>query len=234
MKEEKPIIVALDVDSKAKALKLVQELGDLVGGFKVGLELVHRAGLGIIREIKERGGRVFYDGKFNDIPHTVAQAVRACASLGAWMLDVHSLGGRKMMEEAVKAVREEAEKLGIIPPLVLAVTVLTSLEEEDLREIGIYYSPGEIVGRLALLAKKSGCDGVVASPKEIGMVRDICGKDFLIVCPGIRWEGKTENHRRFASPREALALGANYLVIGRPILGAPSPRKALIDILQNI
>ncbi len=234
MKREKPLIIALDVEDKKRALGLVEELGDLVGGFKVGLELVHRAGLGIIGEIKEKGGRIFYDGKFNDIPHTVAQAVRACVSLGVWMLNVHSFGGRKMMEEAVKAAREEANRLGVASPLVLAVTVLTSLDGEALSEMGIYSTPEELVGRLSLLARESGCDGVVASPREIETVREKCGEDFLIVCPGIRLYGNIEDHKRFATPKEALERGANYLVIGRPILSAPSPRKALLDILESI
>lgn len=234
MSEDKPLIVALDVDSKEKALSIVEEVGDLVGGFKVGLELVHRAGLGIIKEIQSRGGRVFYDGKFNDIPHTVAQAVRACIALHIWMLNVHAFGGRKMMVEAVKAAREESERLGVKPPIILAVTVLTSLEKEDLREIGIYSSPRKMVERLALLAKESGCDGVVASPREIEIIRDKCGEDFLIVCPGIRWEKEVEDHRRFATPKEALEQGANYLVIGRPILSASSPRKAMLKILEEI
>lgn len=213
---------------------MVEELGDLVGGFKVGLELVHRVGLGIIEEIRKRGGRVFYDGKFHDIPHTVAQAVRACVGLGVWMLNLHSFGGRKMLEEAVKAGREEAEKLGVAPPLIVAVTVLTSLDEEALKEVGTNLRVEELVGRLALLAKESGCDGVVASPREIEIVREKCGEDFLIVCPGIRWDTSIEDHKRFASPKEALRRGANYLVIGRPILRAPSPRQALLYILENI
>lgn len=234
MRGDSPIIVALDVGDKERALRLVDELKDLARGFKVGLELVHRVGLGIIREIRERGGYVFYDGKFNDIPHTVAQAARACLPLGVWMLDVHSFGGRKMMEEAVKAVKEEGEKLGIEPPLVLAITVLTSLDEEGLREIGIYSNSEELVGRLSLLAKESGCDGVVASPREIEIIRERCGEDFLVVCPGIRLDGDIGDHKRFATPREALERGANYLVIGRPILSAISPQQAFLDILESI
>lgn len=234
MREDNPIIVALDVGEKERALGLVEELKDLAGGFKVGLELIHRVGFGIIKEIRERGGRVFYDGKFNDIPHTVAQAGRACVSLGVWMFNVHSFGGRDMMEETTKAVKEEAEKLGVTPPLVLAVTVLTSLDEGRLKEIGVCLNTTELVGRLALLAKESGCNGVVASPQEVEIIRERCGKDFLIVCPGVRVDRKPEDHRRFSTPREALEKGANYLVIGRPIVNAPSPRDALLNILKEV
>ena len=234
MKLESPIIVALDFPEREKALLLVEELKDLVAGFKVGLELVHFAGLGIIEEIKNRGGKVFYDGKFHDIPNTVARAAKACVSLGVWMFNIHSLGGREMMEEAVKAVKEESKRLGIKPPLVLAVTILTSLDEERLREMGIELEVGEMVGRLAVLAKECGCNGVIASPREIELIRKRCAEDFLIVCPGIRLEEREEEHKRFSSPKWALEKGANYLVIGRPIIKAESPREALMKILDNI
>ena len=234
MRLESPIIVALDLPERERVLLLVEELKDLVAGFKVGLELIHFAGLGIIEEIKKRGGRVFYDGKFHDIPNTVARAAKACVSLGVWMFNIHSLGGREMMKETVKAVKEEGERLSVKPPLVLAVTILTSLDRERLREMGIDAEVEELVGRLALLAKECGCNGVVCSPREIELVRERCGEDFLIVCPGIRWEEGVGDHRRFASPKWALEKGANYLVIGRPILRAKSPREALLKILDDI
>lgn len=234
MSKKSPIVVALDVANKEKVFELVEEIGDLVAGFKVGLELVHREGLGIIREINGRGGKVFYDGKFHDIPNTVAQAVRACVALGVWMLNIHSLGGREMMEEAVRAVREEARRIGVERPLVLAVTILTSLGEKELSEIGIEKRVGDLVAKLASLAKECGCDGVIASPREIRMIRELCGEEFLIVTPGIRLDGEIGDHKRFATPKEAIKEGANYLVIGRPILKSDSPRKVVIDILKSL
>ncbi|MBC7329286.1 orotidine-5'-phosphate decarboxylase [bacterium] len=234
MSFESPIIVALDLSERERAILYVEELKDLVAGFKVGLELIHFAGFRIIEEIRRRGGRVFYDGKFHDIPNTVARAAKACVSLGVWMFNIHSLGGREMMVETVKAVKEEGERLGVKPPLVLAVTILTSLDREGLREMGIDLEVDEMVGNLASLAKECGCDGVVCSPREIELVREKCGEDFLVVCPGIRWEEGVEDHRRFASPKWALDRGANYLVIGRPILRAESPRKTLFKILEEI
>ncbi|MGB9876245.1 MAG: orotidine-5'-phosphate decarboxylase [bacterium] len=229
------MILALDIPDRSRALHLVEEVGDLVAGFKVGLELTHFAGLDIIRRIKERGGKVFYDGKFHDIPNTVARTAKACVSLGVWMFNIHSLGGKEMMEETVRAVKEEGERLGVAPPLVLAVTILTSLDNKRLSEmIGMEVDVERTVERLAILAKECGCDGVITSPWEIETVRKSCGEDFLIVCPGIRLEKDTTEHRRFASPKWALEKGADYLVIGRPILRAQSPRQALMEIFEEI
>lgn len=232
MKEER-VIIALDLPSAEEALHVVDELGDMVGTFKVGLELIHRAGWGIIEEIKKRGFRVFYDGKFLDIPNTVQGAVRACTALGVWMLNVHALGGREMLEAAVKAGREEAEHLGIEKPLVVAVTLLTSIGKPQLEEMGISLSPQGLVRNLAVLARESGCDGVVCSPQEIEAIREECGEDFLIVCPGVRW-GERDDHKRSADPRWAIEKGANYIVIGRPILKASSPRSALLELIRSL
>ncbi|HPS30358.1 MAG TPA: orotidine-5'-phosphate decarboxylase [bacterium] len=228
--EKGKIFVALDVNTKAEALEIVNELQSLGACFKIGKQLFTAEGPELVREIVKMGEDVFLDLKYHDIPNTVAMAGAAAAKLGVKVFNVHAGGGRKMME----AVRAEMNKLQN-PPMVLAVTVLTSMAEEDLKETGISVSPAEQVKRLALLAKASGMDGVVASPLEVEMIRNACGPDFKILTPGIRpASSSADDQKRIATPASALRSGSDYLVIGRPITGAKDRRKAFIEILKEI
>lgn len=224
------IFVALDVDTEAQALEIVEDLHGLDACFKVGKQLFTSAGPDLVRKIVGMGEDVFLDLKYHDIPNTVAKAGLAAAALGVRIFNVHASGGRKMME----AVRNEMDKL-TDPPMVLAVTVLTSMGDDDLREVGIDAAARDQVARLALLAKASGMDGVVASPLEIGLVRETCGSDFKILTPGIRPKSAAANDQtRIATPHDAIAAGADFLVIGRPVTAAPDRRKAFLDILSEI
>ena len=223
------IFVALDVETKAKALEIVGDLKGLGACFKIGKQLFTSTGPELVREIVGMGEDVFLDLKYHDIPNTVAKAGVAAAELGVKIFNVHASGGRKMME----AVREEMNKLKD-PPLVLAVTILTSLGEEDIREVGFDRTISEQIARLAKLAKDSGMDGVVASPLEIELIRETCGKDFKILTPGIRPAFAAVNdQKRIATPAEALRKGADYLVIGRPITAAEDRREAFLKILEE-
>ena len=223
------IFVALDVETKAKALEIVGDLKGLGACFKIGKQLFTSTGPELVREIVGMGEDVFLDLKYHDIPNTVAKAGLAAAGLGVKIFNVHASGGRKMME----AVREEMNKLKN-PPLVLAVTILTSLGEEDIREVGFDRTIPEQIARLAKLAKDSGMDGVVASPLEIELIRETCGKDFKILTPGIRPAFAAVNdQKRIATPAEALRKGADYLVIGRPITAAENRREAFLKILEE-
>ena len=223
------IFVALDVETKEKALEIVSDLKGLGACFKIGKQLFTSTGPELVREIVGMGEDVFLDLKYHDIPNTVAKAGVAAADLGVKIFNVHASGGRKMME----AVREEMNKLAN-PPLVLAVTILTSLGEEDIREVGFDRTIPEQIARLAKLAKDSGMDGVVASPLEIELIRETCGKDFKILTPGIRPAFAAVNdQKRIATPAEALRKGADYLVIGRPITAAENRRDAFLKILEE-
>ena len=223
------IFVALDVETKAKALEIVGDLKGLGACFKIGKQLFTSTGPELVREIVGMGEDVFLDLKYHDIPNTVAKAGLAAAGLGVKIFNVHASGGRKMME----AVREEMNKLKN-PPLVLAVTILTSLGEEDIREVGFDRTIPEQIARLAKLAKDSGMDGVVASPLEIELIRETCGPDFKILTPGIRPAFAAVNdQKRIATPAEALRKGADYLVIGRPITAAEDRREAFLKILEE-
>ena len=223
------IFVALDVETKAKALEIVSDLKGLGACFKIGKQLFTSTGPELVREIVAMGEDVFLDLKYHDIPNTVAKAGVAAAELGVKIFNVHASGGRKMME----AVREEMNKL-TNPPLVLAVTILTSLAEEDIREVGFDRTIPEQIAKLAKLAKDSGMDGVVASPLEIELIRETCGKDFKILTPGIRPAFAAVNdQKRIATPAEALRKGADYLVIGRPITAAENRREAFLKILEE-
>ena len=223
------IFVALDVETKAKALEIVGDLRGLGACFKIGKQLFTSTGPELVKEIVTMGEDVFLDLKYHDIPNTVAKAGAAAAELGVKIFNVHASGGRKMME----AVRSEMDKL-TNPPLVLAVTILTSLGEEDIREVGFDRTIPEQIAKLAKLAKDSGMDGVVASPLEIELIRETCGKDFKILTPGIRPAFAAVNdQKRIATPAEALRKGADYLVIGRPITAAENRRDAFLKILEE-
>jgi orotidine-5'-phosphate decarboxylase len=220
------LLVALDVDSGDRALALADSLRGLAGGFKVGSRLFTIEGPPIVRALAAKGDRVFLDLKFHDIPNTVAGAVESAAALGVWMVNVHASGGSAMMRAAADA----AGQAGGNRPLVIAVTVLTSMTEAALDETGVLLAPLEQAAKLAALAKEAGLDGCVASPREIGAIRRRCGEGFTIVTPGIRGAAAPARHgddqARTMGPAEAIAAGANYIVVGRPIIAAPDPRRA--------
>ena len=222
------ILVALDVDSRDKALALADTLRGTVAGYKIGKQLFTAEGPDVVRALTARGDRVFLDLKFHDIPNTVAGAVRSAMLTGAWMVNVHASGGSAMMRAAAQAAHDTAAKTGAPRPLVIGVTVLTSMDEAALAEVGTTRRVMEQVVHLARLAQAAGLDGVVASPKEIAAIRAACGPDFHIVTPGIRPAGQagTDDQARTLTPAEAVAAGATYLVIGRPITAAGDPRAA--------
>ena len=231
-----PILVALDVESAAKAIELADQLRGAVGGYKIGKQLFTAAGPTVVRELASRGDRVFLDLKFHDIPNTVAGAVQSAVATGAWMVNVHASGGTAMMTAAAEAARKSSEALGRPRPLVIGVTVLTSMTDAMLAEVGVARTVIRQVVHLAQLAKAAGLDGVVASPQETRAIRDACGPDFQIVTPGIRpadQQGK-DDQARTLTPAEAIAAGATYLVIGRPITGAPNPREAAERIAATL
>ena len=220
------IIVALDYADAAPALDLATRLDPSHCRVKVGKQLFTRAGPDIVERLHARGFTVFLDLKFHDIPNTVAGACRAAAELGVWMVNVHASGGRRMMEAAREAVAAVAE-----PPLLIAVTVLTSLAREDLRETGVVAEPQELVTRLATLAHACGLDGVVCSPKDLRALAAALPPAFLRVTPGVRPAGAdADDQARVATPADAIADGAHYLVVGRPITAAADPAAALRDI----
>ena len=231
------ILVALDVDSAQQALSLADTLRGTVGGFKIGKQLFTAEGPSIVRTLAERGDRVFLDLKFHDIPNTVAGAVTSAVNTGAWMINVHAAGGRKMMEAAAAAARTAAQELRRARPVVIGVTVLTSLDQAQLGETGVKASVLDHVVHLAMLAKASGLDGVVASPQEITAVRNACGPEFVVVTPGIRpatTSTVNDDQARTMGPAEAVSAGASYLVIGRPIIAAPDPRHAAEQIAKSL
>lgn len=230
------IIVALDVPTKEEALAIVEELGDRVGAYKIGMQLYNACGPEILEEVYKRNGKVFLDLKFHDIPNTVSSAARVVANLGVFMFNVHAAGGSAMMKAAAAALTEEAAKLGKEKPLLIAVTVLTSMSEEELRgEIGVGREMKEQVAALAKLAQESGLDGVVASPQEIKIIREVCGDDFLIVTPGIRpADAGVDDQKRIKTPKDAVEDGADYLVIGRPITKAENRSAAVAAIVADM
>jgi orotidine-5'-phosphate decarboxylase len=229
------IIFALDVEHFSEAQSWVNLLKDQIGVFKVGKQLFTHAGPKVIDMIRKRNQNIFLDLKFHDIPTTVAKAGAEATKLNVSIFDLHALGGFDMMKKTVEASRMTAKELGIPKPLILAITILTSMDEDSLKEVGIRGPILDEVGQLALLAMKAGVDGVVASPQEIGVIRKQCGKEFLIVTPGIRLPSdKKDDQKRTLSPKEAISAGANYLVIGRPIKEAKDPLEAVQRIVEDI
>jgi orotidine-5'-phosphate decarboxylase len=227
--QDPKIIVALDYPQAASALALAERLEPALCRLKVGKELFTSAGPQLVEKLQQRGFEVFLDLKFHDIPNTTAQACKAAAALGVWMVNVHALGGRKMMETAREALANQAQR-----PKLIAVTILTSMAQEDLHGIGIQDSPAQMVSRLAQLACDSGLDGVVCSAQEAAALRQQCGRGFCLVTPGIRPAHAAANDQsRIMTPLAALQAGASYLVIGRPITQAPDPLQALQDILKE-
>lgn len=229
----KKIIFALDVPSLDDIDRWAETLSGNVGMFKVGKELFTSCGPAAVKAVQRHGGRVFLDLKYHDIPNTVASAMLAAARLGVHIANLHALGGAEMMETAAAAVHREfsdAER-----PRLLAVTILTSSTALTLRQVGIDHSVQDMVVRLARLAKESGMDGVVASPLEIGLIREACGPDFLIVTPGVRPSfAAADDQKRIMTPAEAVSSGADYLVIGRPIAKAADPVQAAEYIAAEI
>ncbi|UJJ32082.1 orotidine-5'-phosphate decarboxylase [Halopseudomonas maritima] len=226
-----PIIVALDFPETGAALQLADELDPKKCRVKVGKELFTSAGPAVVEALQDKGFEVFLDLKFHDIPNTTASAVRAAAELGVWMVNVHAGGGRRMME----ACRETLERRPGGRPLLTAVTILTSLEQEDLQEVGVDIEPMVQVQRLARLTQDCGLDGVVCSAREAKALRGALGEDFLLVTPGIRpADSSADDQKRIVTPAQALENGSSYLVIGRPITRAHEPAQALDEIIASI
>lgn len=230
MTSTSPIIVALDYPTAEQALAMAAKLDPKACRVKVGKELFTSAGPQIVEKLQQSGFDVFLDLKFHDIPNTCAKAVGAAADLGVWMVNVHASGGRRMME----AAKEELSKK-TYQPLLIGVTVLTSMEQEDLADIGLNLDPQEQVRRLALLAQSSGLNGVVCSAQEVGLIRDNCEKNFLTVTPGIRPVGSDQgDQRRVMTPQQAQSAGVDYMVVGRPITRAEDPLLACQSILRSL
>ena len=232
-----PLLVALDVATGERALALADELRGVAGGVKVGSRLFTLEGPALVRRLVDGGWRVFLDLKFHDIPNTVAQAVESAVQCGAWMINVHASGGSAMMQAAAGAASDTAARLGRPAPLLIGVTVLTSMDEATLREAGVTRPLLEHVVTLARMAQAAGLQGVVASPQETTAIRDACGPDFVIVTPGIRGAaaGADKNDQaRTMGPAQAVQAGASYIVVGRPIIAAPEPRAAAEMIAREL
>jgi orotidine-5'-phosphate decarboxylase len=224
------IIIALDYPDAQPALALADRLEPSQCRLKVGKQLFTAAGPDLLEQLMKRGFEIFLDLKFHDIPNTTAQACKAAASLGVWMVNVHALGGRKMLEAARDAVAGTTQK-----PRLIAVTLLTSMTQQDLAEIGINATPAEMVKRLATLARDCGLDGVVCSAQESALLRKHCGSDFCLVTPGIRpAQTSLDDQSRVMTPYAAMEAGSSYLVIGRPITQAADPLRALLEINQEL
>jgi orotidine-5'-phosphate decarboxylase len=233
------LIVALDFDSLSSAVKFAKQVADLVGMFKIGNQLFTAAGPAAVKEVAALGAGIFLDLKFHDIPNTVAGAVLSAAAMtGVQLVNVHALGGKAMLEAAVQAI-SAGVPMGADRPRLLAVTILTSMDQKAMKQVGISGAPKLRVVKLAQLAKSAGVDGVVASVQEARAIRKACGRDFLIVTPGVRPNEKTpsssrDDQARKATPTEAIRAGADFLVVGRPILAAPDPRAAAQAIVEEI
>ncbi|MGL4581005.1 orotidine-5'-phosphate decarboxylase [Shewanella xiamenensis] len=227
----KPILVALDYDNKNHALQLIDQLDPNMCRLKVGKEMFTLFGPQLVKDIHDRGFDLFLDLKFHDIPNTVAKAVAAAAELGVWMTNVHASGGLAMMEAAKKALQPYGKEA----PMLIAVTVLTSMSDDDLKLIGIDVPAFEHVQRLAKLTKQAGLDGVVCSAQEASVLKSLLGQNFKLITPGIRPVGsEVGDQHRVMTPPEALAAGSDYLVIGRPITKATDPLAALQAIHQSL
>jgi orotidine-5'-phosphate decarboxylase len=231
------LLVALDVDSGERALAVAGSLRHMAGGFKIGSRLFTREGPALVRRLVDMGARVFLDLKFHDIPNTVAQAIESAVLTGAWMVNVHTAGGAPMMQAAAKAGADTAAAAGTPPPLVIGVTVLTSMDEPTLRSTGVERPLFDHVLGLARLAKAAGLHGVVASPLETAAIRASCGRDFVIVTPGIRGAAagvEKNDQARTMGPAEAVRAGASYIVVGRPIIAAADPLAAAATIVDEL
>ena len=240
------LLIALDVESAGQAVTLADSLRGVAGGFKIGSRLFTSEGPSMVRALVQRGDRIFLDLKFHDIPNTVATAVASAASLGVWMVNVHASGGTKMMQAARDAAHETAARTGTSAPLVIAVTVLTSMSSAALAETGVETPMLDHVLRLAHLAHAAGLDGVVASPQETVAIRQRFGAEFAIVTPGIRGVSanpgavagggptRKDDQERTMTPGEAIASGASYIVVGRPIIAAVDPREAAEQIAGDV
>jgi len=225
------IIVALDYSSADSALALAKQLDPRKCHLKVGKELFTRCGPELVKQLRALGFEIFLDLKFHDIPNTCAQAIRAAADLDVWMVNLHASGGRAMMDAARAALND----IGGRRPYLIAVTALTSLETQDLQEVGFSSSAEQLVERLALLSKDCGLDGVVCSSREVRRLRELIGDDFLLVTPGIRpITAATGDQKRVMTPADAIREGSDYLVIGRPITQSPDPLRALEAIIREI
>ncbi|MGH9871697.1 MAG: orotidine-5'-phosphate decarboxylase [Pyrinomonadaceae bacterium] len=235
MKRNK-LIVALDVDNVQKAREIFGALRGVAGMFKIGMQLFTAAGPALVREIVSSGERVFLDLKYHDIPNTVALAGVEATRLGVSIFNIHAAGGGEMMRRTAESVAECAAAEGLSRPLVIAVTILTSANEDTVAEVGFGSSPAELVPRLALLAEANGMDGVVASPREVTTIRSVVKKpDFVVLTPGVRPAGAAFfDQKRVTTPHEAILAGADYIVVGRPILEAPDPAQAAQQILDEL
>jgi orotidine-5'-phosphate decarboxylase len=231
------LLVALDVDSGRRALEVASALGGIGCGFKVGSRLFTLEGPDLVRKLTALKARVFLDLKFHDIPNTVAQAVDSAVQTGAWMMNVHASGGVPMMRAAAVAGREAAERLKRPPPVLIAVTVLTSMDDQVLRDTGVQRPLADHVVALARMAQDAGLDGVVASPQETVAIRRACGDAFVIVTPGIRGASagsETNDQARTMGPAEAINAGAHYIVVGRPIIAAANARGVAENIVKEL
>jgi orotidine-5'-phosphate decarboxylase len=231
------LLVALDVDSGERAMQLVDTLRGLAGGFKIGNRLFTSEGPALVRRIVAANARVFLDLKYHDIPNTVEQAVDAAVATGAWMINVHASGGSAMMQAAARAARESSAKLGRPAPLMIGVTVLTSMDHEALRAVGVERPVLDQVIALARLTQQAGLQGVVASAQETAAIRQACGPDFQIVTPGIRGASagaERNDQSRTMGPAEAIKAGASFIVVGRPIIAAQDPRTAAAAIVDEL
>lgn len=235
MKADDRLIAALDFHTMEDVKNLVETLGDSVSYYKVGMELFYSVGGEVVRYLREKDKHVFLDLKLHDIPNTVAGGLCSLMNLGADILNVHASGGYTMMKTAADRLHAEAEKQGVPCPKLIAITVLTSINQEDWDGVGQTLPIKDAVVRLAKLAKSAGLDGVVASPQEAALIREACGEDFLIVTPGVRPAGSAVNDQsRIATPATALRNGASHLVIGRPIRAAADPKAAVEAILKEM
>ncbi|MEW6097536.1 MAG: orotidine-5'-phosphate decarboxylase [bacterium] len=224
------LIVALDVDNLKEAARLVNLLIDYVTIFKVGAQLFTAVGNDAVKMIQDKGGKVFLDLKYYDIPNTVAQATKIVAKMGVFMYTIHTLGGKEMMKAVVDVISTQHTK-----PLVIGVSILTSLNQEGLKDIGITKNLNDEVVALAKLAKSSGLDGIVASTYEVSEIRNQCGLDFIIVTPGIRPGGSIlDDQKRVATAKEAIADGADFIVVGRPIIAHQNPAKVANQIIKEM